>query len=173
MENKPSKLVPALIGGTVIAVLSAVPIINLGNCLCCMWVILGGVLGSYLYARELPPGDPFPSSDGAVVGLLSGVFGALFGTFLIYFFIAFLGFRPGQEFFQNLLESRRDLSPELEDLVDELRAGGAMRPFFAFVWLVVTLVIDAIFGTVGGIIGAALMKNKGSSDKLKKTKKSK
>ena len=85
MEENPSKLVPALIGGCVIGILSSLPYIN---CLCCMWILLGGVLGTYLYRRELPPEHEFSSGEGAVVGFLSGIFGALFFTFLIYFFWA-------------------------------------------------------------------------------------
>ena len=44
----PAKLQPALFGGLFIGVLSALPIINLGNCLCCMWVIGGGALDGLL-----------------------------------------------------------------------------------------------------------------------------
>ena len=37
-----SKVQPALLGGVVIGTLSALPVISMGNCLCCLWVILGG-----------------------------------------------------------------------------------------------------------------------------------
>lgn len=164
MEKTPSKLVPALIGGSVIGVLSTVPIINMGNCLCCMWILLGGFLGAYLYKRELPPGQEFPSGEGALVGLLSGIFGALFGTFLSYLFMAFGGFNPGQEIIQNFLASRGDLSPELEDFLENIQDGGGISPVFVFVGLFFSLIIDSIFGTIGGIIGAAVFKNRGKTD---------
>lgn len=172
MEKNPSKLVPALIGGSVMGILSTVPIINMGNCLCCMWILLGGFLGAYLYWRELPPGLEFSSGEGAVVGLLSGIFGALFGTFLGYFFMAVAGFNPGQEILQSLLESRADLSPELEELLEEFQRRGGLSPFFIFVGLFFSLIIDSIFGTVGGIIGAAILRKKGKSGELAGTQKS-
>ncbi len=40
----PSKMQPALIGGVILGVLSAVPFVNALNCLCCLWVIAGGVV---------------------------------------------------------------------------------------------------------------------------------
>ena len=42
MNPAAPKLQPALYGGLFIGVLSALPLINIGNC-CCLWVIGGGV----------------------------------------------------------------------------------------------------------------------------------
>ena len=42
----PSKLQPALLGGLLIGVLSALPFVSVLNGCCCLWVILGGVLTS-------------------------------------------------------------------------------------------------------------------------------
>jgi hypothetical protein len=47
MNPAAPKLQPALFGGLFIGVLSALPIINIANC-CCLWVIGGGVLATYL-----------------------------------------------------------------------------------------------------------------------------
>ena len=165
MEETPSKLVPALIGGSVIGVLSVVPLVNMGNCLCCMWVVLGGAVGAYFYWRELPPERVFSSGEGAVVGLLSGVFGALFGTFLGYFFMAVVGFNPAQEFLQTLLESGWDISPEVEEALEVLQDRGGVSPFFVFAGLFFSLIIDSLFGAVGGIIGAALFRKRGTATK--------
>ena len=163
MEKTPSKLVPALIGGCVMGVLSTFPFISMGNCLCCMWILLGGGVGAYFYWRQLPPGSEFPVSEGAIVGLLSGVFGALFSTFLGYFFLA-IGANPGSEIIQSILESRADLSPEFEDLLDEIHERGYVSPLFVFIGLLFSLVIDSIFGLIGGIIGAAIFRKRGQTN---------
>jgi len=160
MEENPTKLIPALIGGSVIGILSTVPIINMGNCLCCMWILLGGFIGTYFYWRELPPGHELSSGEGAVIGLLSGIFGALFGTLLGYFFMAVVGFNPGQEFLQSILESRGDLSPEIEEFLKEFQMRGGLHPFFITIGLFFALVVDSVFGAVGGIIGAAILRKK-------------
>ena len=156
MENTPSKLIPALIGGCVMGVLSTIPIINMGNCLCCMWILLGGAVGVYFYQRDFPPGSTFTSGDGAIVGLLSGIFGALFSTFLGYFFMAIGDFNPAKDILEGLLESRGDLSPEVEELLEDLQDSGFISPFFVFIGFFFNLIIDALFGTIGGVIGAAI-----------------
>jgi len=160
MEQQPSKLVPGLIGGATIGILSTLPIINLGNCLCCMWVVFGGALAAYVYHKSLPRDMPITSADGALAGLLAGLFGALFFTFLTYFFMAVIGFRPGGTIIDSILESRNDISPELEELLEELRQGGEVNPIFVLIQLISSLVIDAVFGTIGGIIGAAFLKKR-------------
>lgn len=159
MDNKPGKLVPALIGGGVIGLLSAVPIINFGNCLCCMWVLLGGFLAAYFYQKEFPEGVPFQSADGVLVGLLAGVFGALFGTFLNYFFVAVTGMEYGRDFFEGIMESG-DIPVEVEDLVGGLFEDGFLSPFFVFIQLLFSIVIDGLFGLIGGAIGASVFKKK-------------
>ena len=72
MNPAPLKLQPALFGGLFIGVLSALPIINIGNC-CCLWVIGGGVLATYLMQQNHP--YPISAADGALVGLLAGLIG--------------------------------------------------------------------------------------------------
>lgn len=169
MEENPSKLVPALIGGCVIGVLSTIPIINMGNCLCCMWILLGGVLGVYLYRREFPPGYELSSGDGAVVGLLSGIFGALFFTFLTYFFWAIVGLKPSHELLQSIWESRGEISPEMEEFIEDLQMKGELSPLFVFIQLLFSLIIYSIFGTLGGIIGASILKKRGKTDEPAQT----
>ena len=51
-----SKLQPALYGGLLLGVLSALPIISLGNCACCLWVLAGGAMAAYLLLLTLTAG---------------------------------------------------------------------------------------------------------------------
>jgi len=158
MEENPGKLTPALIGGAVIGILSTMPIINLGNCLCCMWILTGGFMGAYFYSRGLPAGQSLSGGDGAIVGLLSGIFGALFGAFLGYFLMAMFGFNPSKHIVESMLESKRNISPEMRDFLERVREREGVSPFFVFIGLFFSLVINSLFGTIGGIIGAAVFK---------------
>src|SRR5258708_16718377 len=79
MNPVPPRFQPALFGGLFIGVLSALPIINIGNC-CCLWVIGGGVLATYLMQQNHP--FPIAAADGALVGLLAGLIGGVLGTLL-------------------------------------------------------------------------------------------
>src|SRR5436190_13910725 len=70
-----SKTQPALLGGLAIGVLSALPVIGLGNCCCGAWILMGGGLAAYLLQQENP--NPIDFGDAAIVGLLAGVIGAI------------------------------------------------------------------------------------------------
>lgn len=160
MENKSSKLVPALIGGGVIGLLSSIPIVNMGNCLCCMWVLLGGALAAYLNAKDYPPEMEYTSGDGALVGLMAGCFGALFGTLLGYFFMTVMGTMPWQDMMDGVLESDADIPPEFEDFLQNMQETGKMGFAFVFAQLFFSVIVDAIFGTLGGLLGKALFVKK-------------
>src|SRR5690606_23283660 len=69
-----SKLQPTLLGGLFIGVLSALPVVSMGNCLCCLWVVSGGVLAAYLLQQNQDA--PIQAGDAAIVGLLAGIVGA-------------------------------------------------------------------------------------------------
>ncbi len=74
-----SKLKPALLGGLIVGLLSAIPFLN--YC-CCIWGIGGGGLAGYLYIKSSPV--PVRPGDGAAVGGLAGIIGAV-----IFFVIGF------------------------------------------------------------------------------------
>jgi hypothetical protein len=67
-----NKVKPALLGGLIVGLLSAIPILN--YC-CCIWAIGGGLLAAALYikASQIPVG----AGEGAMLGALAGVFGAI------------------------------------------------------------------------------------------------
>jgi len=67
-----NKFKPALLGGLVVGLLSAIPFVN--YC-CCIWGIGGGGLASFLYMKESP--TKIGPGDGAMLGGLAGVVGAL------------------------------------------------------------------------------------------------
>ena len=45
---------PALLGGLFIGVLSSLPLVNIGNVCCCLWVVVGGLLTVYLQQQNTP-----------------------------------------------------------------------------------------------------------------------
>src|SRR5438046_1140949 len=55
-------------------VLSALPIIAVGNLCCCLWVVSGGLAAAY--AQQQGQSDPISPADGAFVGFLAGLGGA-------------------------------------------------------------------------------------------------
>jgi hypothetical protein len=67
-----NKLKPALLGGLIVGILSALPFIS--TC-CCIWGIGGGLVAGMLYIKSSPT-QVLPG-DGAIVGGLSGIVGAV------------------------------------------------------------------------------------------------
>ncbi|HEX9934031.1 MAG TPA: hypothetical protein VGB38_02445 [bacterium] len=157
MQPSTSKLKPALIGGTVIGILSNVPVVNMGNCFCCMWVLLGGGLAAYLLRRAMPAKSELTLGDGALTGLLSGVFGALIGALIQYFFMAAFGMNL-EAFLENVRGRMEDVPPEFYEWMDRLMNS----PFLVLIGLFFSMILYSIFGTLGGIFSAALFGKKKS-----------
>jgi hypothetical protein len=147
----PNKTQPALLGGLFIGVLSALPFINALNACCCLWVVIGGVLASYLMQQGHP--HPITVADGALVGLLAGLFGGVLGTILSIPIDMVMG-PIMRQWLEGLMETRSDMPDEMRDLFRNLETG-PLGIAFKFVSMTVT---GAIFGLLGGMLGAAMFK---------------
>src|SRR5213593_2346813 len=149
---------PALIGGLVMGVLSALPIISVGNVCCCLWVVSGGVVAAYvLQQNQVAPITP---GDGALAGLLAGLFGALVQAVLSIPISLVIG-PMERELMQRVLDMAGNIPPEMRDAVERYsREGGtgALLILGRIVSLMFWLVVGAIFSTLGGLLGAAIFR---------------
>src|SRR5918993_5138096 len=142
-------LQPALLGGVVIGVLSALPIINLANC-CCAWVLFGGGLAAYLMQQQRPA--PITIGDGALVGLLAGVIGTCVWTLVsIPLHAVLIPLQTG--LLERAMSNASDMPPEAREFLEALRSGPAMGAAAA-VSFFVTLFVCTFFGMIGGLFGA-------------------
>ena len=145
------RLQPAFWGGLFIGVLSALPLVNAGNCCCCLWVICGGALAAYLRQQSSPA--QIDAAEGALVGLMAGAIGGVIATVLSIPFQLYVG--PYQrELMDRILANNPDVPPEARDYVQRFAGGTAFR----LVGMVVSVVIDVIFGLLGGLLGVAIFK---------------
>lgn len=150
------RLQPALFGGLFIGVLSALPIVNIGNCCCCLWVVAGGALAVYLRQQNTP--YAVNASEGALMGLLAGLIGGVVAALLSIPLMAMMG--PFQQrMIEQILNSRADIPEESRDMIEKMirrNAGfGAVAFVFGLVWHVV---VGAVFGLLGGLLGVAIFK---------------
>jgi hypothetical protein len=154
--NGNAMLKPALLGALVMGVLSALPGVSLGNCCCCAWLVSGGAIAAYLL--QSGAAQPIALGDGALVGLLAGIFGAVVNL-VVSVPMNFLTGPFQRRLIQRLTESQPDLPENLRQMVDNVGAGGVsvIATIFAFV---VMLVLGAVFSTLGGVIGAFFFKKK-------------
>jgi hypothetical protein len=148
---------PALIGGLVMGVLSALPIISFGNACCCLWVISGGVIASYLFQQG--KATPMTPADGALVGLMAGLIGA-FICFVISIPIELLVKPMEQAMLQRFLDMGT-FPPEARDVLERYGRGGDGGAYFILgriVALMFWIFVGGVFSTLGGLLGALIFK---------------
>ena len=157
MLPKPSLMLPARYGGIIMAVISSGPGLSLINCFCCAGILFGGMMSVFFYKKDLLPDHPqLTSGDAIALGALAGVFGALIGTAITAGILAAFG-NVTAELIRNVLEKySEDLPPGTLDQIES----GMARGGFTILHLISSLVIDTIFGLLGGLIGYAIWKPK-------------
>ncbi len=149
VDARPNMFRPALVGGIVAGVLTAVPFVN---CLCCLWIIGGAMLAAYLLAKD--SSVPLTLGDGAVVGILAGIIAAVTDA------VASLPFETmNRESIQRLMAQFADQIPSRWEGWLEQRAG-EISPAWFLLGLLASAVIYAALGALGGTIGASLFGKK-------------
>ena len=147
-----SRVQPAILGGLFIGVLSTLPVINLGNACCCMWVILGGALAAYLLQQNQP--EAITGADGALIGLMAGIAGAFVGAILQI--PVEIWFGPIQkEWVQRLMQNQGDVPPQFMEMLNR-----PMSAATVIADLIFRLVAYVIFGMLGGVLGVAIFRRK-------------
>jgi hypothetical protein len=149
VTSSPPKLLPALLGGLFIGVLSALPLVSLANC-CCLWVITGGFLAAWVQQQNHDL--PITVVDGAIAGLLAGFFGGIVHYLVALPLELFLGtLVSGMP--DSFMRARQDMPPEVRRLMNELGPQGMLligSLFFGG--------ISLVFGMIGGVLGAVMIK---------------
>lgn len=143
-----------LIGAVVTGVLST-SYLNFINTICCLGVIIGGVVAVQQYVSR--SGISIQAGDGAVLGALAGVGGAVIGSILD------AALRPlnldstsiSQGMMENFMQGMQGQEGMSPEMMQQLPEGGGGMMTFLF-GLVVGILINAVFGAIGGAIGAAI-----------------
>jgi hypothetical protein len=147
--NKRSFWIAILIAGAAVGVVGSLPVLNLVNCVLCIWVWLGGALAVYTY-RRLQGGLENPTvKQGAGLGALSGVVGALIGAVV---------FAIGSSLTIPIMNQLAGLLDMGDELFGGMGSGSVLGS--TLVWLVIDLVLYPAFGAIGGAIAASLYQKK-------------
>ena len=133
-----NKLKPALLGGLITGILSVIPFVS--TC-CCVWAILGGMLASFLYVRSSPV--RVSTGDGAIMGILSGLFGSLIYLIIGLPIALIFGIAQMEEGFR-----RAGVELPLTGLA------------LALLSACLVVVILLIFSTIGGLIGVPIFEKR-------------
>jgi hypothetical protein len=150
MPSKPSYIQPALIGGLVLGMLSALPIVNI---CCCLWVVSGGAVSAYVLQERqsttLTPGE------GALVGLLAGVIGTF--IYLLLSVPISLLLAPFEQQLLERLATVGNMPPEFREYATRPAGLRALGVLFDFV---IRFFVDVTFSTIGGVLGAVVFGKK-------------
>jgi hypothetical protein len=151
--NEERMLKPALIGGVALGILSSLPLIS---CLCCFWVIAGGVLAAYLYVKDSR--TPVTLGRGVGLGLLTGILGAV--VMALFSIPLHMLVNPGTGMIDQLRQSMSQVPSMpaetrrmMEGLYDHAGILYAIGALFM-------LVFFCLFGMVGGAIGVAIFEKR-------------
>jgi hypothetical protein len=162
--NESGMLKPALIGGVLLGVCSAVPVLNLLNCVCCAWVIVGGGLAAYMYVKE--SSMPVTMGRGVTLGLLTGVVGTVVSSVIsipLRLMMSSAGMNVMQQI-KQALDRVPNLPPETRQMIENLAASGNMGIAVFIFGILLSLIINCLFAMIGGAIGVAIFeKRKGGS----------
>lgn len=151
-NQRPGMLVPALIGGVVAGILSGIPVVN---CLCCLWIIGGALLASYLLAKDSPVA--LSAGDGAIVGIFTGIVAAIVDAIISIPFHAM-----NETFVRRIMEGIAEYAEEMptgwETWLERGTYSASSSMFF--LGLLISVVVFSILGSLGGIIGVSLFGKK-------------
>jgi len=148
------KLKPAIIGGVVLGLLSVIPFVNAANLCCCLWAIVGGLLATFLYVKNSP--TPVSAGDGAMVGGLAGLVGAVISVVLGIPINLAMG-----PIMQNMMIGLlARLDPRQADLIrQQIEASG---PSIAgtIINALIMAVLLIIFSIIGGLLGVPIFEKR-------------
>jgi hypothetical protein len=137
--------------------------VNCLNLACCALLIGGGFLASFLYSRDVAAaGGTFAVGNGAAVGLVTGGFYAVGSAVVSAITRMVVDVSPAEQFelVREQMEQSGNLPPDFLEGLDQVSAflvesGGGLLFIIAFGF---SLLLGAVFCTVGGLIGGAVFK---------------
>jgi hypothetical protein len=150
----------------VAGVLSALPVVNFFNACCCLWIVSGGVIAAY--AMQQDQQTPLTPADGALVGLLAGLFGAVVAL-VVSIPIDLIAGPLQRAILEKLRQSAIEMPPELRDAIDNMltaRQGSSMAGLIVLrvASFVVSLFVGGAVSAVGGLLGAVIFgRSRGAS----------
>jgi hypothetical protein len=161
-------IIPALVGGVFLGVTSALPILNLLNCACCILLVGGGFLAAFIYLKDYPSHlPPVTYGDAAVLGMVTGVLGGFIET-IVQIPLTFLNLQWARQLgdVKEIEEalSNPDVPPFVRDLALQILAEGGVTFIGTFFSLLINVLFAVVFAAIGAIIGVALLQKRSTTD---------
>jgi hypothetical protein len=144
------------LGGLIAAMAMSIPLGAFG-----LGMLAAGALSVVFYRRRNPAAQLTPAM-GARLGAVSGALG--FGIFAILISIEVVVFRAGEDLRKTLLEAVRQSAarspdPQAQQMLEYLKTPQGLA-LVMVLGLIVMFLIFLIFSSLGGAVGAALLRRK-------------
>jgi hypothetical protein len=152
-------LKPALIGGILLGVLSAVPPFFLLNCACCAWVIGGGILAAHLYVKASPV--VVTLGNGFQLGLVTGGIGGIVST-IFSIPVQILMNRVLSEYTsqaRQMLSEIPNMPPAISEVLSSAQTGHITLVAVIFS-LFFNMILYGVIAMLGGALGVALFEKR-------------
>lgn len=155
-EQRPAYFRPALMVGAAAGLLSGLPVLSIGNCFCCLWIIGGGALAVRLLAKQTPA--TLTPGDGALTGTLTGIVAAVVQAVVS---LPFRSFNPeqAQRILDWLTRVGVPVPPGTVEQASRMSSTFSSTGGFLLSLLVFSLVMGVV-GCLGGLIGVSLFGKK-------------
>jgi hypothetical protein len=152
-------LKPAAAGGLALGLLSSIPILQYGNCLCCMWILGGGGLAAYLLNQQRPGGLTY--GDGAFGGIISGVIGAIVSTLVSIPVRMMMADQLAQARTQmeEVFNQTPNFPPFMRNLFEQMLSPEITIGALLFGFIIAALMYG-LFAMIGGILMVAILNRK-------------
>jgi hypothetical protein len=154
-KQKPEYLRPALIAGAIAGLLSGLPIISAGNCVCCLWIVGGAAMAAKLLAKNTS--GFLTSGDGAIVGALTGIVAAVVVA-IVKIPLQPFNLALARRIIEKVSEFGTEMPAGLDGLLDG--SSGFLSPGWFLLNLFLWAALFAVMGVLGGIIGVSLFAKK-------------
>ena len=145
----------SILAGALITGILSTSYFNFINTICCLGVMLGGVVTIQQFTSQ--SGTSLEAGDGAILGALSGAAGAVFAA-VFEGILRPVGLdsdtisRDLLEEWSRSMEGEQMMSPEM---MEQLQSGES-GIVFIILGTVVTMVVYALFGAIGGAVGTSI-----------------
>ncbi len=142
-----------LVGGVLGGILTIIPFVNLGNCLCCLWIVLGGFLASAIHVKGSE--TAVSKGDGAITGLLAGV-----PMLIVYIVIGIPIAVLTGPLIMGIMSQVID-DPSFQSQLGQMMGQSIVQNIIsAVVGAFMYAFLFAGFGALGGLIGTAIFEHR-------------
>jgi len=150
----------ALIAGSIVALLSAIPFVN--SC-CCLWLLAGGFFAAHLVRNDI---GLITSGNGFLSGLFAGIWSSILYTILNTLMMIIRPEAALDAIYKSFETGPFNLPPETLELIYEF----ASSPLFNLgIQLGISMITFPVIMGLGGLIYALIFRKKKSETDIKMT----